>query len=74
MPRRATADYPIMRGLGVAAGVAGHRFTYADYMLEHTLHAPKAASGENGNLASRFSLSLVGYWRWQRANTLGSGT
>ncbi|KAG1246543.1 hypothetical protein G6F68_014596 [Rhizopus microsporus] len=44
----AAADGVVVGGVFLAAGIAGHRAGHALDVLEHGLHAPEAAAGDDG--------------------------
>ena len=52
MPGAAGADHLVMRGILLAAGIAGHRLRDALGVLIDRLHAPEAAAGQHRRLQS----------------------
>ena len=70
MSRAAARDLIIGRGHLAAAGIAGDGALDAGGVLEHALHAPEAAAGDDGSLQA-VGARGVGRGRWDFHRVLG---
>ena len=71
VPGAAAADLLVLRGRLLAAGIAGHRAGHAVDVLEHALHAPEAAAGENDGRRRGLAGRLVERRRGKDVRGLG---